>query len=325
MSCVEVGDLQLASVSKRPTINLAIGPACPVRCEGCYNHFGNTSSLGGLITAYEVIIFAGSAQVEGVSQATLSGGDPLFHPEIVAIARGLKELGLKVKLDTVGTAFLVPARVVFKGRGRVAKIEVDEISPHVDFVNIPLDGACQETAENFRRGRGNLFAETRAVARLLRNAGVNFGFNTVANTSNLDELLAIRNIAEEDGATEWQVFEYDPNGPNPTRQKPRLKLAPGQFAQGTRDLASTSSRLRVVCKSLQDRAGTYFLVDDSGHAWKPAGEGLRHVFGHVTHDRELVLAGLRQHIRELQSPAKARTGGRGGSWLRSPCDAERSS
>jgi len=294
---------ELVLVAKEPTINLAIGPMCPVRCEGCYTHFGNTASLGGLITGNEVVAFAGSAQAEGVSQATLSGGDPLFHPEIVAIAQGIRELGLKIKLDTVGTALLGPARVVFKGHGRVAKIEVDEISPNVDFVNIPLDGARQKTVENFRRGRGNLLAETRAVARLLRDAGITFGFNTVANTSNLDELPAIRDMAEEDGASEWQVFEYDPDGPNPTRQKPRLKLAPGQFANATRGLESTSGRLKVTCKSLQARARAYFLVDDSGQAWKPAGEGLRHVFGHITHDRELVMAALRQHIRELRSAA----------------------
>jgi MoaA/NifB/PqqE/SkfB family radical SAM enzyme len=288
------------AVPKEPTINLAIGPACPVRCEGCYNHFGNTSSLGGLITANEVVAFARSAQAEGVSQATLSGGDPLFHPEIVAIARGVRELGLKVKLDTVGTALLGSARVVFKGRGRVAKIEAAEISSHVDFVNIPLDGARQETAEKFRRGRANLFAETREVARLIRAEGIKFGFNTVANASNLNELPMIRNIAEEDGAAEWQVFEYDPSGPNPTTRKSQLKLEPGQFALATSDLESTSGRLRVVCKSLEARTGAYFLVDDSGHAWKPVGGGMRHVFGHVTHDRELVVAALRQHIRELQ-------------------------
>jgi hypothetical protein len=90
-------------------------------------------------------------------QATLSGGDQLFHPEISSITLGLKELGLRVKLDTVGTALLGPARVVFKGYGRAAKIEVDVIGRHVDFVSLPLDGARQETVERFRRGRGNLF------------------------------------------------------------------------------------------------------------------------------------------------------------------------
>jgi hypothetical protein len=59
----------------------------------------------------------------------------------------------------------------------------------------------------------------------------------------------------------------------------------------------------VACKSLQARTGAYFLVDDSGHAWKPAGDGLRHVFGHVTRDRDLVMAALRQHIRELRPAA----------------------
>jgi MoaA/NifB/PqqE/SkfB family radical SAM enzyme len=288
------------ALPKEPTINLAIGPMCPVRCEGCYTHFGNTESRGGLITASEIIAFAETAQTEGVSQATLSGGDPLFHPEILPMARGLKELGLKVKLDTVGTALLGPARVVFKGHGRAAKVEVDDISPHVDFVSIPLDGALQETVGNFRRGRGNLLAETRAVARLLCEAGMTFGFNTVANAGNLHELTAMRDIAEEDGASEWQVFGYDPTGPNPTRQKSRLKLAPGQFAESTRDLESTSGCVKVVCKSLESRTGAYFLVDDSGQAWKPAGEGLRLIFGHVTHDRERVLAELRQHIRDLQ-------------------------
>lgn len=284
---------------KEPTINFAIGPNCPVRCEGCYNHFGDTARLGGLVTAGEVIDFAEAAKEEGITQTTLSGGDPLFHPEIVPILTGLKGLGMKVKLDTVGTAFLGDTPILFKGRGTAAKVEVADVAPYVDFVNVPLDGASQETIINFRRGRANLLNETRAVAGLLRDAGVSFGFNTVANTSNLAELPAIRDIAEEEGAVEWQVFEYDPNGPNPTNKKDALRLAPGQFDEVTSELVSTSGNLRVACKSLKARSGAYFLVDDSGTAWKPAGEGLRHIMGHISSDREQVLASLRQHIQEL--------------------------
>lgn len=286
--------------SKEPTINLAIGPSCPVRCEGCYNYFGETTKRGGLVTADEVIDFAADAVDIGVTQATLSGGDPLFHPEIVPALSGLKDLGIKIKLDTVGTAFLEAAPIVYKGRGTAAKVEVTDVAPHVDFVNIPLDGATQDTIINFRRGRANLLNETRAVAGLLRNAGVAFGFNTVANAHNLDELLAMRDIAEEEQATEWQVFEYDPNGPNPSSKKPSLVLEEGQFEEATRNLVSTSGNLSVVCKSLDTRSGAYFLIDDSGLAWKPAGEGLRHIMGHITTDREQVLAALRRHIQELR-------------------------
>ncbi len=285
---------------KDPTINLAIGPMCPVRCEGCYTHFGNTFSRGGLITAADITAFAQVAHAEGVRQATLSGGDPLFHPEIVPIAFGLKKLGFIVKVDTMGTALLDSARVLFKGRGLAAKVDVEDLKLHVDFVSIPLDGSRQETLEKFRCGRKNLFTETRAVAQLLRNSGVAFGFNTVANTSNLSELLAVRDIAAEWGASEWQIFEYDPTGPNPSAHKSRLRLASGQFSEFTRELGSTYGHLRIVCKNLEDRAGAYFLVDDSGHAWKPCGDGLRHVLGHITRDRELVLSALRQHIAGLR-------------------------
>lgn len=295
-------ELQPTPIPKEPTINFAVGPNCPVRCEGCYNHFGNTFQQGGLVTAEEVVDFAAAAQAEGVTQATLSGGDPLFHPEIVPIAKGLKGLGLKVKLDTVGTALLGDAQMVFKGRGTVGKVDVADIAPYVDFVNVPLDGAQQDTVANFRRGRPNLLNETVVVARLLKEAGVSFGFNTVANTSNLSELRTIREIAEQEGASEWQVFEYDPNGPNPTNQKSRLKLSPGQFDEATAGLATTESGLKVVCKSLTARSGAYFLVDDSGHAWKPDGEGTRQVFGHITNERDIVMAALGRHITELRQP-----------------------
>jgi MoaA/NifB/PqqE/SkfB family radical SAM enzyme len=274
-----------APTPKEPTINLAIGPSCPVRCEGCYNHFGDTARVGGLVTAEQVIDFATDARDEGVTQATLSGGDPLFHPEIVPIVSGLKDLGMKIKLDTVGTA---------------SKVEVTEIAPHVDFVNIPLDGARQETVTKFRRGRANLLSETRTVAGLLRNAGVEFGFNTVANTSNIDELDAMKDIVEEEGAAEWQIFEYDPSGPNPSRKKDSLRLNPGQFDEATAGLITAMDNLKIVRKNLTARSGAYFLVDDSGLAWKPAGEGFRHIMGHITTDRTQVLVALRRHIQELR-------------------------
>ena len=274
-----------APTPKEPTINLAIGPSCPVRCEGCYNHFGDTARVGGLVTAEQVIDFATDARDEGVTQATLSGGDPLIHPEIVPIVSGLKDLGMKIKLDTVGTA---------------SKVEVTEIAPHVDFVNIPLDGARQETVTKFRRGRANLLSETRTVAGLLRNAGVEFGFNTVANTSNIDELDAMKDIVQEEGAAEWQIFEYDPSGPNPSRKKDSLRLNPGQFDEATAGLITAMDNLKIVRKNLTARSGAYFLVDDSGLAWKPAGEGFRHIMGHITTDRTQVLVALRRHIQELR-------------------------
>lgn len=285
---------------KEPTINFAIGPNCPVRCEGCYNHFGETFRYGGLVSADRVIDFALEASSEGVTQSTLSGGDPLFHPEIITISSGLKDIGMKIKLDTVGTALLGAAPIVYKGRGIAPKIELNELAPHVDFVNIPLDGATQETVMKFRRGRAHLLAETRAVAGLLKEAGVTFGFNTVANTANISELADVLEIVEASGASEWQIFEYDPNGPNVTSKRDYLKLEPGHFDTATATLESTNTALTISRKNLTTRQGAYFLIDDSGLAWKPEGNGTRNLMGNITTDRKQVIHALREHISELK-------------------------
>ncbi|HEY5667574.1 MAG TPA: hypothetical protein VIR03_00250 [Candidatus Saccharimonadales bacterium] len=81
--------------------------------------------------------------------------------------------------------------------------------------------------------------------------------------------------------------------------KPKLRLAPGQFAEATSKI-STKTGLKISCKSLEERDGIYFLVDGSGIAWKPAGEGLRTVMGHITHDRDLVASALRLHVERLR-------------------------
>jgi MoaA/NifB/PqqE/SkfB family radical SAM enzyme len=184
-------------------------------------------------------------------------------------------------------------------------VSLEDIAPHVDYVNIPLDGASQETVGQFRRGRANLFEETRTIAGLLRDAGVAFGYNTVANTSNIHELKKVRDIAMQDGATEWQVFEYDSDGPNPSNKKEKLRLPGGAFKEATTDLDAGNELLKITCKDLEKRNGIYFLVDDGGNAWKPAGEGLKHSLGHVTMDRVGVLAALRHHVDQFRKTTVA--------------------
>lgn len=160
---MSLGEPQAVSGGSAATAPTANGLA-QILSAACLKSNQQSAVADAPITSADVVAFAKAAQAEGVSQAALSGGDPLFHPEVVPIVSGLKALGLIVKIDTVGTALLDSAQVVFKGRGQVAKVDLDDIGPHVDFVSIPLDGSRQETVGKFRRGRGNLFFETRAVA-----------------------------------------------------------------------------------------------------------------------------------------------------------------
>ena len=66
------------------------------------------------------------------------------------------------------------------------------------------------------------------------------------------------------------------------------------------DITYWSTTEAILAKKLHESAyNSYFLIDDSGLAWKPAGEGLRQIMGHITTDRDQVIAALRRHIQQL--------------------------
>ena len=293
--------------SSNISVNIAAGPNCPVRCEGCYNFFGDTRLFNNLITVDDITGFMQEAQPLGIAQVTLYGGDPLHHPQIIPIARGIKELGMRVKLDTVGTALLgEQVRVVYKGKGEVPYVNVEDIAPYVDHINIPLDGSDQTILNHFRKGRSHLFEETIAVAALLRRTGIPFGINTVANAANLTDLPKIKRIAQEVGACEWQVFEYDYEGPNSSTKRDVLRLEPGRFAAAAYDLQKDPGDIEIACKPFDGRAGSYFMIDDAGIAYRRRTGGGRDVIGHVTHERALVLEALGEHIVAKRSRARSK-------------------
>lgn len=292
------------NILKTPTINLAIGPNCPVRCEGCYNHFGNTHEKENtLVKPYEVSDFIDNI-VEATQdkiKITVSGGDPLHHPEITSILRDLRSKPVEeIKLDTVGSAFLAAPRIIFKGRGIATRIQPQTITPFVDSISLPLDGATQDSIESFRKGRRNLLRETYMLSEILKDLDMDFGFNTVVHSSNISEMQQIHDLARDLGAKTWQAFEYDPKGPNPSRSKDELTLRPSEFDQAVKSLIVSTTEMEVACKSLQRRQGAYFLIDDSGFAWQPNGNSSRKTIGHITNDKEKVIYEWMNHITKLE-------------------------
>ena len=217
-------------------INLAIGPSCFVQCHGCYNYFGNSSRRNNLVTAADLLDFAAEAADSGITQATISGGDPLTHPEIVRIIQGLAEMGLAVKLDTVGTALLGAADVIFYGAGIAPSVLLDDIVPYIAVIGVPIDGATQATVHRFRKGRPALLQETIEIVRILKEASATVCINTVVHRGNVNELDDIRDLVVSTRADRWQLFEFQPIGPLAGRNAERFELSSGEFARSTAKL-----------------------------------------------------------------------------------------
>jgi radical SAM protein with 4Fe4S-binding SPASM domain len=127
----------------------------------------------------------------------LSGGEPLYRPDIFELASFARDNGLRVALATNGT--LVTAQ---KARGiREAGIA---------RVSISLDGAKAETHDRFR-GAGN-FAKALAGFEQLKREGVSLQINMTVTRYNAEELPALYDLCLSRGADALHLFMLVPVG-----------------------------------------------------------------------------------------------------------------
>lgn len=127
----------------------------------------------------------------------LSGGEPLFRPDIFDIARHASDAGLIVALATNGT--LIDAVVAREIR-----------DSGVQRVSISFDGADAPTHDIFR-GAG-AFDKAIAGMQHLRAAGVPYQINTTVAKHNVDQMPQTLALAHTMGAQALHLFLLVPVG-----------------------------------------------------------------------------------------------------------------
>lgn len=127
----------------------------------------------------------------------LSGGEPLFRPDIFDIARHAADAGLIVALATNGTLIDAETAVKIKEAG-------------IRRVSISFDGADAETHDIFR-GKG---AFDLAIAGMghLRDVGIPYQINTTVARHNVDQMPETLAMAKELGAVALHLFLLVPVG-----------------------------------------------------------------------------------------------------------------
>jgi radical SAM protein with 4Fe4S-binding SPASM domain len=127
----------------------------------------------------------------------LSGGEPLFRPDIFDIARHATDAGLIVALATNGTLINADVAQKIKDSG-------------VKRVSISLDGADAATHDIFR-GPGAFAAAMRGIGHL-REIGVPYQINTTVARHNVDQMPETVAMAKEIGAVALHLFLLVPVG-----------------------------------------------------------------------------------------------------------------
>ncbi len=169
---------------------------CNLACQHCYSISADVDFPGELSTA-EIFRTMDDLERFGVPVLILSGGEPMLHPDLWAIAHRAKALGFYVGLSTNGT--LIDARNVeaLAGVG-------------FDYVGVSLDG-IEGTHDRFRRKAG-AFAASLAGVRLARDAGLKVGLRFTLTRDNAHDLPALLDLMEAERVDKFYLSHLNYGG-----------------------------------------------------------------------------------------------------------------
>lgn len=195
---------------------------CNLRCRHCYQQADRDGELPGK-AAVRIIREAAQA---GTLFVTITGGEPLLHPDFDLVYRECREAGIVTGVFTNGT-------VLNQGHIRLFQ----RYPPRM--VEISIYGADAITHDALTGLRG-AFHRTLEAVRALVGAGINAGLKTVILNCNLGQVDAMRELAGRLGVP----FRVDPLvfgvGGDAGEKMRRLRADPGAAVKA--ELASEAHR-----------------------------------------------------------------------------------
>ncbi len=171
---------------------------CNLRCIHCRRVTVADQLTPQDLTTEEAFQLIDQISATGHPVFVLSGGEPLFRPDIYAIADYAAEAGLPVALATNGTLIddAVAARIKASGVRRVS---------------ISFDGADAATHDMFRGLPGSFEAAIRGF-QALRRVGLPVQINTTVANHNKAQLEAMLQLARDLDAVGLHLFLLVPVG-----------------------------------------------------------------------------------------------------------------
>ena len=171
---------------------------CNLACVHCRRLDVSQQLMKSDMTTTESLKFISALATFTKPILVLSGGEPLFRPDIFRIAAHARDCGLTVALATNGTLITeaVARKIVDAGIRRVA---------------ISIDGADDATHEGFRRQPGCLAAALTGF-RNLRKLGMNMQINCTVTRHNVHQIETLYAMTRELGADALHLFMLVPVG-----------------------------------------------------------------------------------------------------------------
>ena len=157
---------------------------CNLDCVFCYNDVGLKGQPLSRERYFELLEELAEL---GVLHLTLSGGEPLAHPDFFALGARAKELGFVVRVKSNGHAL----------RANLARRLRDEVDPYK--VEVSLHGADAATHDRQTRVPGS-FERLLSNLEGLNELGIRFQINSTLTAWNEDQVAGLYAIADRLGA-----------------------------------------------------------------------------------------------------------------------------
>jgi len=171
------------SEDKRPVVILNITKRCNLSCVHCYAGSDGHAASDELSTAKILRVLDDLAGF-GCPVALFSGGEPLLHPDIAALAHHAVNSGMRAVVSTNGT--LITTGMA----GSLASVGVS-------YIGTSLDGG-RETHDRFRGAPGAFDLAIEGI-RNARAAGIRTGVRFTITRRNAGEIPAVFDILEREG------------------------------------------------------------------------------------------------------------------------------
>ncbi len=176
---------------------------CPLRCPFCHNpNLQPYEGVGESMSFEEIMAFL-SQRRKRLDGVVLSGGEPLMQPDIVSVARTLKDMGFQVAVHTSGA---YPDRL-------------KDLLPLLDWVGFDVKAPWQKYP--LLCGREGLTASIEKSLDLLIESGVAYEVRTTLDPRYLtiDDVFEIADILQHKGVQtytlqKYRTFDTDKNPPS---------------------------------------------------------------------------------------------------------------
>jgi radical SAM protein with 4Fe4S-binding SPASM domain len=162
------------------TVMVELTYRCNLDCFFCYN---DVKQAGIPLEKVQYFQLLEDLRDMEVLSLTLTGGEPLAHPDFMAIGRRARELGFVVRIKSNGHAL----------RGRLARKIKSEVDPFV--IDLSLHGSCARTHDRQTRVPGSFDRLMENIPEL-QELGLRLKLNCTVTRWNENEIDGIFAIAD---------------------------------------------------------------------------------------------------------------------------------